>query len=59
MTLDDNIKQAIVAELTRQSEAGERPLKVSTDDAAVLTIEGQVDLDDLAMVIVGALAGGS
>jgi hypothetical protein len=23
MTLDDNIKQAIVAELTRQSEAGE------------------------------------
>jgi hypothetical protein len=36
MTLDDNIKQAIVAELTRQSEAGERPLKVSTDDAGAL-----------------------
>jgi phage antirepressor YoqD-like protein len=46
MNLDNNIKQAIVAEP-----------KVSANDA-VLTVEGQVDLDDLAMVIAGALAGG-
>ena len=56
--LEDNLKQALIAELQRQAEAGELSLKISANDPGALTIQGEVDLDELAMALVGALAGG-
>ena len=56
--LEDNLKQARIAELKRQAEAGERALKISANDPGALSIRGEVDLDALALTLVGALAGG-
>ena len=58
MNLEDHVREAILAELERQSEAGERALKVQKDVEPMIFIEGRVNLDELAMAIVGALAGG-
>ncbi len=58
MNLEDHVREAILAELERQSEAGERVLRVQKDVEPMIFIEGRVNLDELAMAIVGALAGG-
>ena len=58
MNLEDHVREAILAELERQSEAGERALRVQKDVEPMIFIEGRVNLDELAMAIVGALAGG-
>ena len=58
MNLEDHVREAILAELERQSEAGERALRVEKDVEPMIVIEGRVNLDELAMAIVGALAGG-
>ena len=58
MNLEDHVREAILAELERQSEAGERALKVQKDVEPMIFIEGRVNLDELAMAVVGALAGG-
>lgn len=58
MNLEDNIREAIMAELQRQSEAAEGALKVTLEGPTTVRIEGPVNLDELAMVIVGSLAGG-
>jgi len=58
MNLEDRIREAIVAELKRQSEGGGRKLKIEASDQTMLVVEGPVNLDELSMVIVGALAGG-
>jgi hypothetical protein len=56
MDMEEQVREAIVAELQRQSEAGEG-LSVNADDEA-MSIQGRIDLDALAMAVVGALAGG-
>ena len=58
MNIEDQVREAIIAELKRQSEAGEQGLRVRTGDAETITIEGQVNLDELTMAVVGSLAGG-
>lgn len=58
MNIEDHVREAIVAELKRQSEGGERGLRVRTGEAETITIEGRVDLDELTMAVVGSLAGG-
>jgi hypothetical protein len=58
MNIEDQVREAIVAELKRQSEAGEPGLRVRTGEAETITIEGQVNLDELTMAVVGSLAGG-
>ena len=58
MNLEDHVRKAILAELERQSEAGERALRVQKDVEPMIFIEGRVNLDELAMAIVGTLAGG-
>ena len=58
MNIEDQVREAIIAELKRQSEAGERGLRVRTGEAETITIEGQVNLDELTMAVVGSLAGG-
>ena len=52
--LEEKLEEAVVAELKRQ--AANDPQSLSVDDD--LVVKGKVDLDDLAMVIAGAVAGG-
>ena len=54
--LEEKLKEAIVAELKRQ--AANNPQSLSVDNADNLVGKGKIDLDDLAMVIAGAVAGG-
>jgi hypothetical protein len=54
--LEEKLKEAIVAELKRQ--AANDPQSLSVDNADDLVVKGKIDLDDLAMVIAGAVAGG-
>ena len=56
--LEDNIREAIIAELQRQSEAGDGALKVAVEGPTMIRIEGSVNLDELTMVVVGSVAGG-
>jgi tetrahydromethanopterin S-methyltransferase subunit A len=58
MNIEDQVREAIIAELKRQSEAGQQGLHVKPSDAEMITIEGRVNLDELAMAVVGSLAGG-
>ncbi|MFG3591393.1 hypothetical protein [Bradyrhizobium sp. RDI18] len=54
--LEEKLKEAIVAELKRQ--AANDPRTLSIDDSEGLVVKGRIDLDDLTMVIAGAVAGG-
>jgi hypothetical protein len=54
--LEEKLKEAIVAELKRQ--AANDPQSLSVESSEGLVVEGKIDLDDLAMVIAGAVAGG-
>jgi len=54
--LEENLKEAIVAELKRQ--AANDPQSLSIENSDGLVVKGKIDLDDLAMVIAGAVAGG-
>ncbi|MFN3513542.1 MAG: hypothetical protein ACK41C_10875 [Phenylobacterium sp.] len=58
MDLEEQVREAILAELRRQSELGERALSFEPDDEDGVTIQGRVDLDELTMAVVGAVAGG-
>jgi hypothetical protein len=58
MNLEDTIREAIIAELQRQSEVGGGALKVAVEGPTMIRIEGLVNLVELAMVIVGRVAGG-
>ena len=58
MNMEDQIREAMTAELQRQAEAGENGLKVSGGGEERLRVEGQVDMDALAMAVAGSLAGG-
>ena len=58
MNMEDQVREAILAELQRQSEIGERRLSFQADEEDGVTIDGRVDLDELAMAVVGAVAGG-
>ena len=53
--LEEKLKEAIVAELKRQAANDPQLLRIESDG---LVVEGKIDLDDLAMVIAGAVAGG-
>lgn len=55
--LEDQIREAILTELGRQSEDPGCNLRVDAADGR-LTVNGDVDLDALVFVIVGSLAGG-
>jgi len=54
--LEEKPKEAIVAELKRQ--AANNPQSLSIENSDGLVVRGKIDLDDLAMVIAGAVAGG-
>ncbi|XIA63526.1 hypothetical protein ACFIOY_31190 [Bradyrhizobium sp. TZ2] len=54
--LEEKLKEAIVAELKRQAANDPQSLKVESSEG--LVVDGRIDLDDLVMVIAGAVAGG-
>ena len=56
MDLEAQVREAILNELTRQSEAG--GASVRPDGEGAVTIQGRVDMEALAMAVVGAVAGG-
>ena len=56
MDLEEQVRDAILSELTRQSEAG--GAAVQPDGESAVIIEGRVDMEALAMAVVGAVAGG-
>ncbi len=56
MDMEAQVREAILDELTRQAEAG--GLTVQPEDEGAVTLNGRVDLETLAMAVVGAVAGG-
>lgn len=58
MNIQNTIREAIVAELRRQAEAGEDSPLIDIRDDEFVVINGRIDLDALIMVVEGALAGG-
>jgi hypothetical protein len=55
--MEEKVREAIVAELQRQSEVDNSKLHVTAGEER-LTVKGEIDLDALAMAIVGAVSGG-
>lgn len=56
MDMEQQVREAILDELTRQAEAG--GAQVSPEGEGAVTVQGRVDLEALAMAVVGAVAGG-
>lgn len=56
MELEDRIKEALLAELGRQADREDLSIEDLGEDR--VRIDGTVDLADLAMALVGSLAGG-
>lgn len=54
---EDQVREAIIAELGRQAEASPSTLQVETEDDRMI-VNGEIDLDALAMAIIGSMAGG-
>jgi hypothetical protein len=55
--LEEQVREAIMLELRRQAETWPQRLQVDVADER-LTVSGEIDLEELAMAIVGAVAGG-
>ena len=55
MDIEAGVRDAIVAELERQAEIGGQNL---SREAGALRLQGRIDLEALAMAVVGAVAGG-
>ena len=58
MTLNDTVRDAILAELERQADAEDPAPKVDLSEPGYARIEGRIDLEALIVVVAGALAGG-
>lgn len=57
MELQEQMREAMLAELERQASERPQELQVERKDDRV-DIRGSVDLDDLVMVAVSSVAGG-
>jgi hypothetical protein len=53
---EEKLKEAIIGELERQAADKPQSLKVNSSDD--LVVNGKIDIDALAMVVAGAMAGG-
>jgi hypothetical protein len=58
MNMEDQVREAVVGELRRQAEASHGSLRAGMPKEGRLHLEGDVDLDALAMAVVGSVAGG-
>lgn len=57
MNLEDNVREALVAELQRQLCPPDGHFHHNAEES-VAEVRGRLDLDALSMAVVGALAGG-
>jgi hypothetical protein len=53
---EEKLKEAIIDELKRQ--AADKPQSLKVSNSGDLVVNGKVDIDALAMVVAGAMAGG-
>ena len=58
MNMEDQVREAVVQELTRQALDSRGALRTGTPTGGRLHVEGDLDLDALAMAVVGSVAGG-
>jgi hypothetical protein len=58
MEVEDHIVDAIIAELRRQVAEPGQKLSIEERERPMIHIEGDVDLESVAMVVMGSLAGG-
>lgn len=56
MDLEPKVREAVLAELQRQAEINDQ-LRVTKTERGV-RIEGEIDVDELVMAVVGSVAGG-
>lgn len=56
VNIEDQVREALAQELNRQAE--DCPELSLSSDGSRIVVHGPVDLDALAMVVVGAVAGG-
>ena len=55
--IEDKLRETIVGELQRQASNTPEKLKVSEQDDR-LRVEGDINLDELVMAVLGSVAGG-
>ena len=55
--MEKQIREALIAELERQAAAKPQQLEVKSQ-GEVLSIKGEVNVDELVMAVAGSLAGG-
>ena len=53
---EEKLKEVIVGELERQ--AADKPQSLKVNNSGDLVVNGKIDIDALAMVVAGAMAGG-
>ena len=58
MNMEDHVREAVVEELRRQALDSHGALRAGTPRDGRLHVEGDLDLDALAMAVVGSVAGG-
>lgn len=58
MNMEDQVREAVIAELTRQAQESRGELRTGAPQDGRLHVEGDLDLDALAMAVVGSVAGG-
>lgn len=58
MDMEQQVAEAITAELKRQAELSGGALKVAGGEDGRLTVQGVIQLESLAMAVVGRVAGG-
>ena len=58
MNLEEQVRKALVDELRRQAEIRPGELRVEEAGEDRLQVQGSIDLPELEMALVGAVAGG-
>jgi hypothetical protein len=58
MNMEDQVREAVVAELRRQAESSHGALRAGMPKEGRLNLEGEIDLDALSAAVVGSVAGG-
>ncbi|ACL60329.1 hypothetical protein [Methylobacterium nodulans] len=56
MNLEEPVRKAILAELERQAASGR--LTLDKSGSGPIRLDGRIDVDELVMAVLGALAGG-